>query len=86
MTSTACSPSEGPPSDDAHFLKDLVKASRQRTQHVRWTDRDGTERLTALTPVEARRLHAIARTRAISPEVVLQQAAHIPARIGSRET
>jgi len=85
MTSTSGSPGN-PPDDDAFFLKDLVKASRQRTHHVRWTDRDGTERLTALTPAEARRLNAIARSCTISPETVLRQAAHIPARIGNRET
>jgi hypothetical protein len=64
--------------DEAQFLRDLVKASRQRTVHVHWTDRDGTKRHTALTPVEATRLSAIASARKVSSSEVLRQAAHIP--------
>jgi hypothetical protein len=67
-----------PPVDDAQFLRDLVKSSRQRTIHLKWTDRDGTDRLTVLTANEATRLETIARERRISKSEVLRQAAHIP--------
>jgi hypothetical protein len=63
---------------DTPFLKELVKSSRQRAQHVKWIDRDGTERLTALTTAEATRLHGIARTRRVAPAEVLRQTAHLP--------
>jgi hypothetical protein len=45
---------------------------------VKWVDRDGTERLTALTSTEAARLQGIARTRRVSPAEVLRQTAHLP--------
>ena len=41
--------SDQPIVDEAQFLRDLVKASRQRIHHIKWTDRDGTARLTTLT-------------------------------------
>lgn len=63
---------------DTPFLRELVKTSRQRGQHVKWVDRDGTERLTALTSTEAARLQGIARARRISPAEVLRQTAHLP--------
>lgn len=64
--------------DEAEFLRDLVKASRQRTQQVKWVDRDGTQRLTALTPPESARLGEIARREKVSVAEVLRRAAHIP--------
>ncbi len=66
------------PDDETLFLKNLVKASRQRVHHVKWTDRDGSERLTVLTAAEASRLNSIAHARKVSKTEVLQQAAHIP--------
>lgn len=67
-----------PPVDEAQFLRDLVKSTRQRIIHVKWTDRDGTERLTVLSQAESTRLNAIAQARKLSKSEVLRQAAHIP--------
>jgi hypothetical protein len=67
-----------PTDDEPAFLRNLVKASRQRPEQVRWTDRDGCARQTALTPVEAARLGVIARRERISPGEVLRRAAHVP--------
>jgi hypothetical protein len=67
------------PDDEKVFLRDLVKATRQRTVHVHWTDRDGTSRQTNLTPVEAARLNDIAHRLATSKGEVLRRAAFIPA-------
>jgi hypothetical protein len=64
--------------DEAQFLRDLVKSSRQRTIHVKWVDRDGTDRLTVLSVAEAARLNMIASARKVSKSEVLRQAAHIP--------
>lgn len=64
--------------DEAAFLKDLVKVSRQKIHRVSWVDRDGTERQTALAPAEAVRLKAIAQRLRISAGEVLRQAAHVP--------
>lgn len=72
-----------PPVDDAQFLRDLVKRSRQRTIQVKWVDRDGTDRLTVLSAVEAARLDAIAGARKVSRAEVLRQAAHIPVQPAS---
>lgn len=69
-----------PSVDEAQFLRDLVKGSRQRTIQVKWTDRDGTARLTLLTAAESTRLNAMAGARKLSPSEVLRQAAHIPVR------
>lgn len=66
------------PDDELGFLRDLVKASRQRTEHVTWTDRDGVKRLTALTQAEALRISGIAQRLKLSKGEVLRQAAHIP--------
>jgi hypothetical protein len=66
------------PEDEIAFLRDLVKASRQRIHHVKWTDRDGTERLTALTQAEVVKVNVIAQRLGISKAEVLRQAAHIP--------
>ena len=65
--------------DDDNFLRGLVKSSRQRTVHLRWTDRDGTARLTPVTSAEATRLNALARARGLSAEALLREIAHQPA-------
>ncbi len=66
------------PDDEPAFLSALVKASRQRTHHVKWVDRDGTERQTALTQPEVVRLNTIASRMRVSKSEVLRQAAHVP--------
>ena len=79
---TAPTPSASPASpapDDDTFVRALVKSSRQRTIHLRWTDRDGTSRLTALTAAEASRLNSLARSRGLSAEALLRDIAHQPA-------
>jgi hypothetical protein len=68
------------PEDDHAFLRDLVKASRQRTTYVKWTDRDGTARQTALTQTEVTRLASIGQRLGLSTADVLRQAAHIPVK------
>jgi hypothetical protein len=75
-----------PPEDEQTFLKNLVKASRQKVHHVRWIDRDGTERQTALSQPEAVRLNVIAGQQRISKSEVLRRAAHIPVEKLSRAT
>ena len=69
---------EPPDDDEPTFLRDLIKATRQRPVLVRWTDRDGSDRHTALTGVQASRLNAIAHGLRISPGEVLRRAAQIP--------
>lgn len=71
------------PDDELGFLRDLVKASRQRTEHITWTDRDGTKRLTALTQADLGRLNAIAHRLKLSKSEALRQAAHIPVARGT---
>lgn len=71
---------DAPAPDEATFLRDLVKAARQRPTVVRWVDRDGTERVTALTSSEATRLNAIAQRDGVAKGEVLRRAAHIPVR------
>jgi hypothetical protein len=66
------------PDDEHAFLRDLVKGSRQKLHHVKWVDRDGTDRLTALTNAEAVRLNVIASRLGTSKGEVLRRAAHIP--------
>ena len=66
------------PEDEQQFLRDLVKAARQKIHFVKWTDRDGSDRQTALTAAEATRLNAIAHRLGISKPEVLRQTAHIP--------
>lgn len=66
------------PADDQTFLRDLVKGSRQKHHHVKWTDRDGTERFTVLTAPEAARLNTLAHRLGLSKSETLRQAAHIP--------
>ena len=66
------------PDDEKIFLRDLVKASRQKIHLVKWTDRDGSERQTTLTLAEATRLNVIAQRLGISKPELMRQAAHIP--------
>jgi len=66
------------PPDDAAFLRDLVKASRQKIHLVKWTDRDGSDRHTALTKTEASRLTGLAHREGISAGELLRRTAHIP--------
>ena len=66
------------PTDDAAFLRDLVKASRQKVHLVKWTDRDGSDRHTALTKSEASRLGGLAQREGISTAELLRRSAHIP--------
>ena len=64
--------------DEQTFLRDLVKASRQKVHAVKWTDRDGSERLTTLSPAEAVRLNTLASRLGTSKPELLRRAAHIP--------
>lgn len=66
------------PPDDDLFLRNLVKSSRQRTVHLKWTDRDGSARLTTLTAAEATRVNSLARARHLGAEALLREAAHLP--------
>ena len=67
-----------PPDDEQIFLRDLVKTARQKSHSVKWTDRDGSERLTVLGQAEVVRLNTIAHRQGISKGELLRQAAHIP--------
>lgn len=62
------------------FLREVVKASRQRTHHVTWVDRDGTSRLSALNSLEFGQVREAATAHKISPAEMLRQVAHIPNR------
>jgi AraC-like DNA-binding protein len=64
--------------DDQAFLRELVKTSRQKQHHAKWTDRDGTERVTTFTQSEAVRLNALAQRAGMSKSELLRQAAHVP--------
>ena len=64
--------------EEMTFVRELVKGSRQRSQHVKWTDRDGTERMTVLAPADAAKLNGLAHRLKVSKGEVLRQAAHIP--------
>ena len=66
------------PDDEQAFLRDLVKASRQKPHFVEWTDRDGAERLTVLGQTEVVRLNVIAQRLRISKGELMRQAAHVP--------
>lgn len=66
------------PADDQTFLKELVKTSRRKHHHVKWTDRDGTERVTVLDQVEVVRFAKLAHGLGISKPELLRQAAHVP--------
>jgi hypothetical protein len=81
MSTPASPPSDLPAAvDDDAFLRGLVKHSRQRTVHLRWTDRDGSARITPLAPAEATRLNSLARSRGLSAEALLRDVAHQPVR------
>jgi capsid protein len=67
-------------SDEEAFLRELVKASRQKLHHVKWVDRDGTERVTSLTQAEVVRLNAMAQRAGTSKAEILRRAAFIPNR------
>lgn len=71
-----------PNEDEQAFLKELVKATRQRPVQVHWRDRDGTNRITALTSVEATRLNVIAQREGVAKEEIMRRAAHIPVTKG----
>lgn len=64
--------------EDEAFLRDLVKASRQKHHHVKWVDRDGTARVTALSQTEIVRLNALAGQRRVGNAELLRTIAHIP--------
>ena len=66
------------PADEQVFLRDLVKASRQKIHVVKWVDRDGSDRQTTLTQAEVVRLNTIAARLKTSKSEVLRQAAHVP--------
>lgn len=66
------------PPDDVAFLKELVKATRQRPHVVAWVDRDGSNRQTTLTQPEVVRLNQLAQRLKVSKAEALRQAAHIP--------
>ena len=66
------------PEDDQAFLRDLVKTARQKHHHVKWVDRDGTERVTTLSQTEIVRLNKLAQPLAISKSELLRRAAHVP--------
>ena len=66
------------PDDDQTFLREVVKATRQKIHHVQWTDRDGTPRMTALNQAEIVRVNALASKLGISKVELLRQAAHLP--------
>lgn len=66
------------PAAEQAFLRDLVKASRQKHHHVKWVDRDGSERVTVLAQPEIVRLNTIAHRLGISKVELMRQAAHIP--------
>jgi hypothetical protein len=67
-----------PTEEEQAFLRDLVKAARQKHHHVTWQDRDGSERHTTLTQTEVVRLNAIAGRLRVAKSEVLRRAAHIP--------
>lgn len=64
--------------DEQIFLRDLVKASRQKVHAVKWIDRDGSDRQTTLTQAEVVRLNTIASRLGTSKSELLRRAAHIP--------
>jgi hypothetical protein len=66
------------PDDEQAFLRDLVKASRQKIHFVKWVDRDGSDRQTTLTQPEVVRLNTIAARLGTSKSELLRRAAHIP--------
>jgi hypothetical protein len=73
------------PDDEPVFLRDLVKASRQKIHHVKWKDRDGTDRQTPLSQPEVVRLNIIAGRLGVSKSEVLRRAAHVPVEKPARQ-
>jgi hypothetical protein len=71
------------PEDEQDFLRDLVKASRQRPNPVNWVDRDGTARVTALLPPEMDRLNQLAQHLRLNKSTLLQQASFLAAKHAS---
>ena len=67
------------PQPDVDFLRALVKTARQRAHHVRWVDRDGSARVTTLSPEDARRVNELAHQLSVSKEALLRLAAELPA-------
>jgi hypothetical protein len=74
----ALTPTMESENDEQAFLRDLVKASRQKCHAVKWVDRDGSERITMLTQADLGRLNALAQAKKISKSEVLRQAAFQP--------
>jgi hypothetical protein len=66
------------PESDLTFLRDLVKATRQKPHSVQWTDRDGTERTTTLSQADVIKLNQAAARLKVSKSEIMRQAAHIP--------
>jgi hypothetical protein len=66
------------PSADQDFLRELVKVSRQKHHHVKWVDRDGTDRVTTVSQTEVVRLNALAQRLRIGKAELMRQAAHLP--------
>ncbi|HEY3755641.1 MAG TPA: hypothetical protein VGL42_05790 [Opitutaceae bacterium] len=67
------------PPPDLDFLRALVKTARQRPQHVRWVDRDGTARVTTLSAEDARRVNELAHQVGVAKDALLRLAAELPA-------
>ena len=67
------------PTADLDFLRTLVKTARQRPDHVRWIDRDGTARITTLSAEDAKHVNELARQLGVAPDVLLRRAAELPA-------
>ena len=67
------------PTAELDFLRTLVKAARQRPDHVRWIDRDGTARVTTLSAEDAKRVNELARQLGVARDVLLRRAAELPA-------
>lgn len=67
------------PETEQDFLRELVKMSRQRSHHVRWTDRDGTERITTLGQADVVRVNRLAQQLGLSKEALFKQASHLSA-------
>lgn len=72
------------PPPDVDFLRALVKSARQRPLLVRWVDRDGTARVTTLSPEDGRRVNELARQLGLSDEALLRLAAELP-KLGKSE-
>ena len=67
------------PEAEQDFLRDLVKTSRQRPHHVRWVDRDGSDRITTLSQADAVRVNQLAHQLGIGKDALLRRAAELPA-------